>query len=193
MKFKEILRKDIKENTWNPNFMEVDKWGALVKNIKEFGFNLPVIVREVGKKYEIIDGEHRFKALDDIIIPCLVVDKNDLEAKAMTLGLNNIRGDITNLDMFGDIVKDVFEKYGREKTTELLGEDITLYIEKEEEDISRIVKYEELKTEEVREVQIVVELTKEQYLDYNNFVKIFEGSDKNKIKSLCSEFLLKYK
>src|SRR6478752_5191608 len=75
----------IEPNPWNPNVMDPDMYGKAIESIHEFGFVDPVTVRRIvgsssfnvakaskGEeawldvvRYQIIDGEHRWKAGKD--------------------------------------------------------------------------------------------------------------------------------
>ena len=55
--------KDILPNRFQPriHFDEV-KLNELAESIRKYGLIQPIIVRQIGTKYEIIAGERRFKA-----------------------------------------------------------------------------------------------------------------------------------
>ena len=56
--------RDIVPNDYNPNVMPPDAYGRLVGEMREKGPSAidPILVRRVGKKLEIINGLHRWKA-----------------------------------------------------------------------------------------------------------------------------------
>lgn len=55
---------DVQPNPWNPNKMNERQFAAELESIMHNGFLDPVTVREHAMEgYEIIDGEHRWKAL----------------------------------------------------------------------------------------------------------------------------------
>ena len=107
----------IQPNPWNPNKQSERQFEAEVESIQTYGFVLPIIVRPAdkkGKKYELVDGEHRVKALDVIrhnykhtetplrddlveiveseMVPCIVLDLDDATARKLTVILNETRG-----------------------------------------------------------------------------------------------------
>lgn len=92
----------IRENPWNPNTVPDDIMAALKRNVERFGFNQPILVREIpeqdgGKKYEVVDGAHRFRAAVELgieKIPVVVRDFTDAEAKAQTIAMNKLRGEM---------------------------------------------------------------------------------------------------
>ena len=102
MKIKEIQVSKLKENSWNPNKLTGLKFDALVSQVKKYGMRQPLLVRKKAKFYEIIDGEHRFKASKQAglkSVSCVVVDLNDKEAKAATIAMNNIKGKFDDLPL----------------------------------------------------------------------------------------------
>jgi len=96
-------------NDWNPNEMDPKKYELLREEIKKFGWlGNPLIVREhpkdsSGETYEIIDGEHRWRAGKEegmLQEPCVIleVDPKD-EASFRTYALNNFRGEINEVKL----------------------------------------------------------------------------------------------
>jgi hypothetical protein len=91
---------EIQENAWNPNVMQDDRMAQLVANVKRVGFVQPILVRPNvgdGRPYEIVDGEHRFRAARAAgleFVPCVIRDVDDAEAKAQTIALNQLRGEM---------------------------------------------------------------------------------------------------
>jgi len=99
MKIEVLNVTDIQANDWNPNEMEKEIFNSLVNTIQDRGFKQPILVRPVegqDKKYEIVDGEHRFKAMQvagQKKIPCVVVDISETEAKLDTIAMNRLKGE----------------------------------------------------------------------------------------------------
>lgn len=93
----QINLSQIDPNPWNPNEMNSTVLTALEESFDEFGPELiPLVVRQLGDRYQIIDGEHRYKlALKKGIkaLPCVVVDYDDNECKRLTQILNRTRGE----------------------------------------------------------------------------------------------------
>lgn len=91
---------EIQENPWNPNVMPDAKMMALVANIKRVGFNRVLVVRPntgQGRAYEIVDGEQSFRAgraAGVEFVPCVVRMLDDAEARAQTIAMNEIRGEM---------------------------------------------------------------------------------------------------
>ena len=134
-------------NAYNPNKMDDEMLRKEVESIREFGFVDPITVRKlylanpdlmpnapVGG-YEIIDGEHRWKAakivgLDQV--PCIVLDVDDAMAEQLTIVLNDLRGK-PNEEKLAALVRDLstrrsmldLEKvlpYKRERLAEMIAE-----------------------------------------------------------------------
>jgi len=90
----------IMPNRWNPNYMNKVQFTKLQASIDEFGFVGSTIVRRVNHTtcdYEILDGEHRWKAakekgFTEIAIECFKEEISDANAQLMTILYNNLRG-----------------------------------------------------------------------------------------------------
>ena len=100
----EIDIEDIVPNKWNPNRMPAGTYKKLMSSIKLIGLLSPVIVREIKKnKFEIIDGEHRVKALKElgyINVTCVVKECTDEEVKEI-LFASGIKGKHDSLVSLG--------------------------------------------------------------------------------------------
>lgn len=107
-------------NTWNPNKQTERQYAAEIESICDNGFLMPIIVRKHPTKrgsYEIVDGEHRWKALQEISssgrkgvknvpdliskgeIPAIIIEVDEARAKRLTVIMNETRGraDLTSL------------------------------------------------------------------------------------------------
>jgi ParB/RepB/Spo0J family partition protein len=81
---------------WNCNYMSEKEFEELKQAIRLNGIE-PIIVRPKNDWYEVIDGEHRFRAVEELgftSIPAIVVETDDEDAKARTIVYNIIRGRI---------------------------------------------------------------------------------------------------
>lgn len=92
----EIDVKKIKPNRWNPNQMTDFIFEKERNSIRKFGFLDPILVRKVGAGWEIIDGEHRWRAATAEgfkKIPANDLGKVDESvAKQLTVIANETRG-----------------------------------------------------------------------------------------------------
>ena len=113
-----VKPEEIEQNEWNPNSMEQHKFDALVNSIKDRGFKQPLLVREAKSEdgtplYQIIDGEHRWKAAIEAKvseIPVVVVESDEIESKLDTIAMNNLRGEMMSVGLAELIVEIKNEK-----------------------------------------------------------------------------------
>jgi ParB family chromosome partitioning protein len=92
---KTLKIEQIVPNNYNPNIVGEDILAKLRAEIAQKGLCEPIIVRQAGDAYTIVDGEHRWRICRDLgwqEIPCIVQDYDDKEAKIKTLQLNYMRG-----------------------------------------------------------------------------------------------------
>lgn len=95
----------IDPNPWNPNRQNDDEFTAELQSIETFGFIAPIIVRpkpehdlldiDPRPRFEVIDGEHRLRAalqLEHATVPAVVLDLTDVQAKKLTVVMNETRG-----------------------------------------------------------------------------------------------------
>lgn len=109
-------------NAWNPNRMDAFMYARAVESIREFGFIDPITARPCKGKYEIIDGEHRWKAASDLglsLIPVFVLELTDAKAKKLTILLNELRGSADPASM-GNLLKALLESESIESLTTTL-------------------------------------------------------------------------
>lgn len=124
-----VYAADLRPNTYNPNEMDEETFEKTVNSIHKFGFIDPVTARRGPTPYEIIDGEHRWKAAkfhsgscqisDDPAIPDLHVGMNQLpvilldvdeaDAEQLTIVLNELRGK-PNPQKLAALVRDLATK-----------------------------------------------------------------------------------
>lgn len=91
----------VQPNTWNPNEMSPEFYAKLKANLKEqlkkTGKVPPIIVRPNRERecYEIVDGEHRWKAMQELKqtkISIYSIEADDKLARILTTNLNYLRG-----------------------------------------------------------------------------------------------------
>lgn len=131
----------IRPNPWNPNEMDKAMFEKELASIRKFGFVDPLTVRWRGLTsagadiYEIIDGEHRWKAAQDLgytELPCWTLGQlDDDDAKELTIVLNETRGK-SDKERLSVLLKGLVERRGetairdimpfdRDRFNELLG------------------------------------------------------------------------
>ena len=127
-------------NEWNPNEQSDFIYLREKKSIEKFGFVMPVLVRQVGDKLEIIDGEHRYRAMREIHaegvdvfttpekdhkIPKGKINvKNmgvipDAAAKQMTILMNELHGEADTIRK-ADLIKNLASEMEFDDLAELL-------------------------------------------------------------------------
>lgn len=82
----------------NPQFLSPRQMEALKESIRRDGFLCPIIVRKKGKSYEILAGNHRWMAaqeLDYKEIPAVIVAVDDKTAQRIAVNTNTVHGDPT--------------------------------------------------------------------------------------------------
>lgn len=98
---KEVTLTDVRPNTFNYNRQSEFVFEKMLESLKTYGFVDPLIVRSANEKgklgfYEIIGGEHRFKAAEQLEytnVPIIDLGKvPDREAKKLCIILNETRG-----------------------------------------------------------------------------------------------------
>jgi ParB-like chromosome segregation protein Spo0J len=97
-------------NPWNPNKMTAVMYGKAIESIDLYGFIDPLLVREQGGLFQIIDGEHRFRAGCDLGMqnfPVIIIDGlSDTSAKKLTIVMNELHGQADPTKM-GDLLNEI--------------------------------------------------------------------------------------
>ena len=92
MKLIDLSLQSIHPNNYNPSRMTSEEFEELVAEVKHLGqIAKPVIVRRDGDGYEIVDGEHNWRAAEAAAmetIPCEVQELDDFEAMRQTYKRN---------------------------------------------------------------------------------------------------------
>lgn len=87
---------DVVPNGFNPNQMSKELFEKEVNSIKELGLMGSILVRDYAGCYQILDGEHRWRACKDLGYTQIQVENlgeiDDNQAKMLTILLNNLRG-----------------------------------------------------------------------------------------------------
>lgn len=162
-------------NRWNPNEQTEFIYEKVKDSIERYGFLDPVLVRKVDDKYEIIDGEHRWKGLKEKGYTQIKIEDfgeiSDYDAMILTEIMNNARGQddvLKRAKMFNEIPDNQlgllpFESSQIEEEKKLLDFDFdSLKRESEQEQSPTRSLMFALTEEEWRVVQMAIELTKKQ-------------------------------
>lgn len=95
-------------NPWNPNVQTDFMFEKEINSIKENGFLQPILVREKNGRFEIIDGEHRYKAAHKLNMAEVSVNNlgevPDHVAKQLTIIMNETKGK-PNQDKLSELIK----------------------------------------------------------------------------------------
>jgi len=110
----EIDLKRIRPNRLNPRLgMNVDRLNELADSIKQIGLLEPIIVRPVGSEYEVVVGERRYRASQQIglqKVPAIVAELTDQEVIEFNL-IENIQREDLNAVEKGFCCKRLLEEY----------------------------------------------------------------------------------
>ena len=121
----------VKPNPWNPQMMTPEIFEKAKRSIRDHGFIMPITVRsKEDGTFEIIDGEHRFKALVELgYAKVFAMDLGsipDHQAQALTLKLNDIRGE-SDEDAKMALMRDLFGVFSFPELMESLPYDPDYY------------------------------------------------------------------
>lgn len=98
---------------YNPRTITLAKFEALKGSIRRYGFLDPIIVQR--SRMAIVGGHQRLKAVKEIcvedslpypMIPVIVLDLTDREAKKLNILLNNARGD-WDMPLLGELLSEM--------------------------------------------------------------------------------------
>lgn len=116
-----IPKARIHPNPWNPNKMTDRQQQAVSESIGAYGQVLELLVRphpEIGGEYQIIDGEHRFSVLPEIVYCNVIHDLPEPDAKKLTVILNETRGDADKVEL-AHLLADLQADFGEDLITGL--------------------------------------------------------------------------
>jgi len=124
-----VDRSQVRANDYNPNIVAPPELKLLKVSILTDGWTQPIVVREDGDGYEVVDGFHRWLlsadphvgALTDGLVPVVVVAERPLEDRVMsTVRHNRARGSHHVLKM-ADLVAEMIDNgVARERVAELM-------------------------------------------------------------------------
>ena len=125
MNIQHLPIEQIHEAPWNSNFLDENMLLRLRRSIERFDQVSPVIVRQIKQDlYETIGGAQRLRVLNDMgvnIVPVVVVDLEDAEARLLSQALNRIHGE-DDLGLRANLVREVLETQSQEEVLRLLPE-----------------------------------------------------------------------
>lgn len=107
------LRADqIHPNPWNPNKQNAFQYAKLLESIEKYGFIDPLLVRSDELDYQIIGGEHRYRAGIDLGMdefPCIIREVNDADARTLTLIDNELHGQ-ADPTAVGELLREILDE-----------------------------------------------------------------------------------
>jgi hypothetical protein len=100
----------IRPNSFNPNKMDDFMFGRTVASIDKLGWATPIVVRDMGDYFEVIDGEHRWRAARELGMTEVPIwnlgEIPDAKAKQLTIVLNETRG-TADREKLGELLRDL--------------------------------------------------------------------------------------
>lgn len=97
-------------NRYNYNVQKGATFAKLVASLREFGFVQPVVVREDGDGYEIVNGEHRYRAAIELKLQSIPIINlgavTDVRAKQLAVILNELGGSPDEVRL-ADLLRDI--------------------------------------------------------------------------------------
>ncbi len=103
----EVPIDSIRPNTYNPNRQSDHDFELLCRSIEQDGFTQPIIVQR--EKMEIVDGEHRWRALKALgytKVPVVFVDMTQEQMLISTLRHNRARGS-EDVGLAGEVLREL--------------------------------------------------------------------------------------
>lgn len=118
MEFKMIPKEDIEPSGWNPRSNgDQEKLEILKQSIKGLGLVEPIIVRtnpDKKNKYLITAGERRYNGNGSKLLPCIVRDETELDAKIVSLVENYVREQVSDAD-HEKFISDIYNEGVKQK------------------------------------------------------------------------------
>ncbi len=113
------------EAWWNPNYMDPAMLARLKNSITRFDLVDNLVVRKLEEDaYEVLSGNQRLRVLRKLaysVVPCVVVDLDDSEARLLAQGLNRIEGE-DDLGLKAELLKEVLRTLPQSEVLSILPE-----------------------------------------------------------------------
>jgi ParB family chromosome partitioning protein len=135
----------------NPNELPDDLLDTLKQDVRERGFVQPVLVRPLEgeeERYQIIDGEHRWKVLLELgaeTVPAVVEDVSEDDARLRNITMNRLRGSFVPIKL-ALLLADLNQRIPEDELRRRLGMD-----EAELKDSLRLAEFTDELPDKVRE------------------------------------------
>jgi len=110
---------------WNPNQMSPAMLTRLQNSIRRYGLVENLVVREIaGGLKEVLSGNKKLEVLKQLgqqLVPCVVVDLDDSQARLLAQALNAIQGE-DDLGLRAEVMKKIMETTSQEDILAVLPE-----------------------------------------------------------------------
>ena len=205
MRVIDIPIKNIVPAELNANEMDTEMRTRLRRSIERFGFQVPLLVREVAPdRYETIGGAQRLGVSRELAfptVPCVVTDADDAEARLLGQCLNHIAGQ-DNPGLRGEVLRRILESTPESEVAELLPgplERLKELTQIGQEDLAGYL-HSRLQTREGRLEHLVFQLTQEQLALVRSALRragpVSQGDKKrnpnhrgNALAAICQKYL----
>ena len=91
--------------------MGVAMLDRLTASIRGYGLLIPLVVRPIGKVYEVLSGNQRLTVVAGLgfkTVPCIIVDLDDARARLLAQALNHLHGE-DDLGLRAELLRTVLE------------------------------------------------------------------------------------
>lgn len=113
----------ISPNKWNPNEQSDFMFDKQVDSLQDEGQLLPILVREVDGGFEIVDGEHRWRAAKQLGVEEMSINNlgqiSDARAKIIGQRINRTTG-LDNRSKLKDLYESLLEEYSKDDVLSML-------------------------------------------------------------------------
>ena len=205
MELTNLSIKQIRVAPWNPNYLDEAMHRRLRRSIERFDLVTPLVVRRIEPGlYETIGGAQRLAVLremDVTVVPAVVVDADDVEARLLSQALNRIAGE-DDLGLRAQLMREVLETRSQEEVISLLPETaeslIALASLGQEEMASHLLAWQEAQNARLKHLQfqltpVQLEVVEEALARLIPEAKVARGDSPNTrgtaLYLLCKKFL----
>jgi hypothetical protein len=113
----QIAKHLLDPNPWNPNKTKPREQAAIAESLATYSQILDIIVRpnpDSPGRFQIIDGEHRFNELSEMVYATVLHGLADTDAKKLTIILNETRGSADKVEL-AQLLASLSEELGRDE------------------------------------------------------------------------------
>ncbi len=124
MRIVELPLGQLRDAPWNPNTMTSEIYAKLRESVTKYGVVANLVVRPLGKVYEVISGNQRLQVYRELAMestPCVLVELDDAHARLLAQVLNRTHGD-DDLGLKAELLQDILSSLNQEEVIALLPE-----------------------------------------------------------------------